>query len=95
MEESTLQSKGIILKSPYNNEAMNRRMQIVISSRPPISPPGTSPPLTFWQRFKLLIIGIAMAVAAVAVLVAAVLWIVLVAVIVAVIIKAMFRRARS
>jgi hypothetical protein len=95
MEENTL-SKAI--------EAMNRRMQIVISSRPPIGPPGTSPPLTFWQRFKLLIIGIAVAVAAVAVLVAAlivgsilaaVLWIVLVAVIVAVIIKAMFRRARS
>jgi pilus assembly protein TadC len=83
---------------------MNRRMQIVISSRPPEGPLGTSPPLTFWQQFKLLIIGIAMAVAAVAVLVAAlifgsilaaVLWIVLVAVIVAVIIKAMFRRARS
>jgi hypothetical protein len=83
---------------------MNRRMQIVISSRPPIDQPGTSTPLTFWQRFKLLIIGVAMAVAAVAVLVAAlifgsilaaILWIALVAVIVAVIVKAMFRRARS
>jgi membrane protein YdbS with pleckstrin-like domain len=83
---------------------MNRRMQIVISSRPSIGPAGTSPPLTFWQRFKLLIIGIAMAVIAVAVLVAAlifgsilaaVLWIALVAVIVVVIIKAMFRRVRS
>ncbi len=79
-------------------------MQIVISSRPPIGPPGTSPPLTIWQRFKLLIVGIAMAVIAVAVLVAAlifgsilaaVLWIALASVIVAVIIKAMFRRARS
>jgi hypothetical protein len=83
---------------------MNRRMQIVISSRPSIGPPGTSPPLSLWQRFKLLIIGIAMAVVAVGILVAAlifgsilaaVLWIALVAVIVAVIIKAMFRRARS
>jgi hypothetical protein len=83
---------------------MNRRMQIVISSRPSIGAPGTSLPLTFWQRFKLLIMGIAMAVIAVAVLVAAlifgsilaaVLWIALVAVIVSIIIKAMFRRARS
>jgi hypothetical protein len=83
---------------------MNRRMQIVISSRPPAGPPGTSPPLTFWQRFKLLIIGIGMAVVAVGILVAAlifgsilaaVLWIALVAVIVIVIIKAMFRRASS
>jgi len=83
---------------------MNRRMQIVISSRPSIGPPGTSPPPSLWQLFKLLIIGIAMAVAAVGILVAAlifgsilaaVLWIALVAVIVAVIIKAMFRRARS
>ena len=81
---------------------MNRRMQIVISSGAPEGPPGTS--LTIWQRFKLLIIGIAMAVIGVAVLVAAlifgsilaaVLWIALVAVIVAVIIKAIFRRARS
>jgi hypothetical protein len=79
-------------------------MQIVISSRPSIGAPGTSPPLTFWQRFKLLIMGISMAVIAVAVLVAAmifgsilaaVLWIALVAVIVSIIIKAMFRRARS
>lgn len=84
--------------------AMNRRMQIIISSRRSVGPPGTSLPLTFWQRFKLLIIGIAMAVIAVAVLVAAlifgsilaaVLWIALVAVIVAVIFKAMFKRARS
>jgi len=79
-------------------------MQIVISSRTPAGPPGTSPPLTVWQRFKLLFMGIAMAVVAVAVLVAAlifgsilaaVLWIALVAVIVFIIIKGMFRRARS
>lgn len=83
---------------------MNRRMQIVISSRPPTGLPGTSPSLSLWQRFKLLIIGIAMAVVAVGILVAAlifgsilaaILWIVLVAVIVAVIIKTMFRRAHS
>lgn len=83
---------------------MNRRMQIVISSRRPVGPAGISQPLTFWQRFKLLIIGIAMAIAAVAILVAALifgsilaaaLWIALVAVIVFIIIKTMFRRARS
>jgi hypothetical protein len=83
---------------------MNRKMQIVISSRPSIGAPGTSPPLTFWQRFKLLIMGIAMAVIAVAILIAALifgsilaamLWIALVAVIVFIIIKAMFKRARS
>lgn len=83
---------------------MNRRVQIVISSRPPAGSTETSPPLTFWQRFKLLIIGIAMAVVAVSVLIAAlifgsilaaVLWIALIVVIVIVIFKTMFRSARS
>jgi len=80
-------------------------MQIVVSSRPPTGPPGfPPPPLSFWQRFKLRISIIAIALVAVAVLVAAlvlgfifaaILWIVLMAVIVAVLIKTMLRRVHS
>lgn len=84
---------------------MNRRMQIVVSSRPPTGPPGFSClPLSFWQRFKLRISIIAIALVAVAVLVAAlvlgfiivaIVWIVLMAVIMAILVKTMLRRVRS
>jgi hypothetical protein len=83
---------------------MNRRIQIVVSSRPPAGLPGTYPALSFWQRIKLLISLTAIALVAVSVLVAAlvlgfffaaILWIVLVAVIVAVLIKTILRRVRS
>ncbi len=47
---------------------MTRRVQIVVSSRPAGGPQGISPRLGFWQRFKLLIIGIAIATVAVALL---------------------------
>jgi hypothetical protein len=83
---------------------MNRRMQIIVSSRPAAGSPGITPPLSFWQRFKMLITGLGIAVLAGAVVVAALVLgsilvalvgLVLVAVIVYLVIKATFRRARS
>lgn len=82
---------------------MNRRMQITISSRPPDGPPVLSPRLTFWQRFKLLLAGVGIAVIAVAILVAALVLgsilatlvgIVLLILAVAIAIKVALKRAR-
>ncbi|MGC2697492.1 MAG: hypothetical protein WA738_17020 [Candidatus Angelobacter sp.] len=79
-------------------------MQITISSRPPGQAPIISPRLSFWQRFKLLITGIGVAVVALAVLVAAlvlgsilavVIGIAILAVLVTVLIKLTLKRARS
>jgi hypothetical protein len=84
---------------------MNRKLQIVVSSRPPTGPAGLPlSSLTFWQRFKLRILIVAIAVAAMTVLVAALLlgfiiaavvWIVLMVVIMAILFKTMLRRIRS
>jgi len=74
---------------------VQRRFQIVLSTQPG----PNQPPLSVWQRFKLLFAGLAILIVAVAVLVvalifgsilAAVLWVCLVLVIAAVILKAMW-----
>ena len=82
---------------------MNRKLQIVISSRPQATVPGSPARLSVWQRFKLLFTGLSVALIAVVALVlalilgsilAAVVWIALVAVVVTLILKGTFRRAR-
>lgn len=79
---------------------MNRKLQIVISSKPRASQPGDSG--SVWQRFKVLLMGLAIAAIAVVALVlalivgsivAALLWIALVAVVVTLILKGTLRRA--
>jgi len=80
---------------------MNPKLQIVISSKHHRDAPGSSHPLSFGQRFKVLMVGLAVAMGAAVALVlalivgsllAAVLWIVLVAAIVTVIVKGTLRR---
>ena len=82
---------------------MNPKVQIVISSKRQAGTPGSSRPLSVWQRFKLLIVGLAVAMVAIVVLVfalvvgslvAAALWIGLVAVVATVIVKGALRRPR-
>jgi hypothetical protein len=81
---------------------MNRRLQIVISSKRPVGAPGASSRPGFLPRFKLLIAGCIFAVVAIAVLVvalilgwilAALVWIALVAVIVVAIFKTTLKRS--
>jgi hypothetical protein len=50
---------------------MNRRVQNIVSSISPAGPPSIIPPLSFWQRFKLLITGRGIAILAGAAVVAA------------------------
>lgn len=82
---------------------MNRRMQITISSQPPAGPPVLAPRLSFWQRFKLLLTGVGIAVIAVTILVAALVLgsilatlvgIILLILVVAIAIKVALKRAR-
>jgi hypothetical protein len=51
---------------------MTRRVQIVVSSRPPAGPQGIAPRPGFWQRFKLLILGLGVASVTIALLIVAV-----------------------
>ena len=83
---------------------MTRRVQIVITSRPPAGPQDIVPRLGFWQRFKLLITGLSIAVVAVALLIvavvlgsllAAVILVVMAVTIVLIVVSASFRRARD
>ena len=84
---------------------MARRLQIIISSRPPAGLPGqpTQKP-SFWNRFKLLVAGICIAIATAGVLVtalvlgwivAAVICLLVMIVVIVVILRGIIRRAFS
>jgi hypothetical protein len=83
---------------------MARKLQIVISARPAEGLPLAPQKLSFWKKFKLLIAGVCMAVAAVAVLfaalvlgwiVAAVICLLVMIVVVAAVLRSTMWRARS
>lgn len=65
--------RRLLHSQPYNKvEQMTRRVQIVVTSRPPAGPGDVVPHPGFWQRFKMLIAGLGIAVVAVALLIVAV-----------------------
>lgn len=83
---------------------MTRRVQIVLSSGRPAGPRGMTPRLGFWQRFKLLIMGLAIATVAAALLIvavvlgsmlAAVILVVIAVTIMVVIVRVGLKRARQ
>jgi Flp pilus assembly protein TadB len=68
-DEDGVPERLCAVAQPYNKERMTRRVQIVVSSRPSVGPQDIVPRQGFWQRFKLLITGLTIAVVTVALLI--------------------------